>query len=146
MEYDRLCADRSDSLTRLLEQERCYLGASFDTLSGEQRAQQLQRALRRLQETFRSGLPSEAEMRGAEKRLGRIAWLADRIAGLEQQGGRRRRKAAPKKSAQQTRAFAGLLLSLLLLLLGVYCLLHFGGNIMPSVVLLSSISCYDFTF
>lgn len=136
MEYDRLCADRSDSLTRLLEQERRYLGASFDTLSGEQRAQQLQRALRRLQETFRSGLPSEAEMRGAEKRLGRIAWLADRIAGLEQQGGRRRRKASPKKSTQQTRAFAGLLLSLLLLLLGVYCLLHFCGNIMPSVVLL----------
>ena len=75
-------------------------------------------------------------MRGAEKRLGRIAWLADRIAGLEQQGGRRRRKASPKKSTQQTRAFAGLLLSLLLLLLGVYCLLHFGGNIMPSVALL----------
>ncbi len=136
MEYDRLCADRSDSLTRLLEQERRYLGASFDTLSGEQRAQQLQRALRRLQETFRSGLPSEAEMRGAEKRLGRIAWLADRIAGLEQQGGRRRRKAAPKKSTQQTRAFAGLLLSLLLLLFGVYGLFHFGENIMPSVVLL----------
>ena len=136
MEYDRLCAARSDSLTRLLEQERRYLGTSFDTLSGEQRAQQLQRALRRLQETFRSGLPSEAEMRGAEKRLGRIAWLTDRIAGLEQQGGRRRRKTSPKKSTQQTRAFAGLLLSLLLLLLGVYCLLHFGGNIMPSVVLL----------
>ncbi len=136
MEYDRLCAARSDSLTRLLEQERRYLGTSFDTLSGEQRAQQLQRALRRLQETFRSGLPSEAEMRGAEKCLGRIAWLTDRIAGLEQQGGRRRRKTSPKKSTQQTRAFAGLLLSLLLLLLGVYCLLHFDGNIMPSVVLL----------
>ena len=136
MEYDRLCAARSDSVARLLEQERRYLGASFDTLSGEQRAQQLQRELRRLQETFRSGLPSEVEMRGAEKRLGRIAWLADRIAGLEQQGGRRRRKASPQKSAQQTRAFAGLLLSLLLLTLGVYCLFHFGGNIMPGVVLL----------
>lgn len=136
MEYDRLCAARSESVTRLLEQERRYLGASFDELSGEQRAQQLQRELRRLQETFRSGLPSEAEMRGAEKRLGRIAWLADRIAGLEQQGGRRRRKASPQKSAQQARAFAGLLLSLLLLLLGVYCLLHFSGNILPGVVLL----------
>lgn len=135
MEYDRLCAARSESVTRLLEQERRYLGASFDTLSGEQRAQQLQRELRRLQETFRSGLPSEAEMRGAEKRLGRIAWLADRIAGLEQQGGRRRRKASPQKSAQQARAFAGLLLSLLLLV-GVYCLLHFSGNILPGVVLL----------
>lgn len=130
MEYDRLCAARSESVTRLLEQERRYLGASFDELSGEQRAQQLQRELRRLQETFRSGLPSEAEMRGAEKRLGRIAWLADRIAGLEQQGGRRRRKASPQKSAQQARAFAGLLL------LGVYCLLHFSGNILPGVVLL----------
>lgn len=136
MEYDRLCAARSESVTRLLEQERRYLGASFDELSGEQRAQQLQRELRRLQETFRSGLSSEAEMRGAEKRLGRIAWLADRIAGLEQQGGRRRRKASPQKSAQQARAFVGLLLSLLLLLLGVYCLLHFSGNIMPGVVLL----------
>ncbi len=132
MEYDRLCAACSDSRTRLLEQERRYLG----TLSGEQRAQQLQRELRRLQETFRSGLPSEAEMRGAEKRLGRIAWLADRIAGLEQQGGRRRRKASPQKRAQQTHAFAGLLLSLLLLLAGVYGLLHFGGNILPGVVLL----------
>lgn len=136
MEYDRLCAARSESVTRLLEQERRYLGASFDELSGEQRAQQLQRELRRLQETFRSGLPSEAEMRGAEKRLGRIAWLADRIAGLGQQGGRRRRKVSPQKSAQQARAFAGLLLSLLLLLLGVYGLLHFSGNILPGVVLL----------
>ena len=134
MEYDRLCAARSESVTRLLEQERRYLGESFDELSGEQRAQQLQRELRRLQETFRSGLPSE--MRGAEKRLGRIAWLADRIAGLEQQGERRRRKASPQKSAQQARAFVGLLLSLLLLLLGVYCLLHFSGNILPGVVLL----------
>ena len=136
MEYDRLCAARTDTVTQLLEQERRYLGASFDELSSEQRAQQLQRELRRLQETFRSGLPSEAEMRGAEKRLGRIAWLADRIAGLEQQGGRRRRKASPQKSAQQARAFAGLLLSLLLLLAGVYCLLHFSGNILPGVVLL----------
>lgn len=136
MEYDRLCAARTDTVTQLLEQERRYLGASFDELSSEQRAQQLQRELRRLQETFRSGLPSEAEMRGAEKRLGCIAWLADRIAGLEQQGGRRRRKASPQKSAQQARAFAGLLLSLLLLLAGVYCLLHFSGNILPGVVLL----------
>ena len=136
MEYDRLCAERADSVKRLLEQERRYLGPAFDALSGEQRAQQLQRELRRLQETFRSGLPSEAEMRSAEKCFGRIGWLADRIAGLEHPGGRRKRRPASQKNAQQTKAFGGLLISMLLILSGVYCLLRFRPDIVYGIVLL----------
>lgn len=122
LEYDRLCASRADCVERLLEQERRYLGADFDTLSGEQRGQRLQRDLRRLQGIFRDGVPSEADLQAAEQCLQRISSLSDRL--LEQDRNAPRRSSSPKQQTQRTGAFLFLLLSVLLLLSGAMGLYH----------------------
>lgn len=134
MEYDRLCEARSDTVGRLLEQERRYLGSRFDVMSEEERRQTLQRDLRHLQDTFRNGVPTEEDMQHAEKYLTRIAFLSDRLSELERHGGRRRRKASPKKQAQRTLSFGGFLLALLLMLAGGYGLYRFPETIYAFVL------------
>ncbi len=114
--YLYLCERLEEEKKRYQEQERRFFGADFDRLPASERLQRLQQAQRRLQEVFRNGLPTEAELREAAAQLSRLDALRE---------GERHTRRKPETPKNKTASGTARILRLCGLLLLTAALLSF---------------------